>query len=192
MWRAGSAAGANLRVSRVPSGCQAHSSATPPLFSAENEIGAAISEAGYPLGAASALGAVTVPRHRRLSRSRQASFANRCRRQRSFRASACRYTMVARPLRLCYNAIALWGRGETADAQVLGTCGAIREGSTPSVPTSTSVENAARGPHFCIRQGACARYNGASQVTGRRSLHRAPCAMRQTVKLIAVKCNLVQ
>ena len=27
------------------------------------------------------------------------------------------------------------GRGEMADAQVLGTCGAIREGSTPSVPT---------------------------------------------------------
>ena len=24
-----------------------------------------------------------------------------------------------------------------ADAQVLGTCGAIREGSTPSVPTNT-------------------------------------------------------
>jgi len=34
---------------------------TPPMFFSENEIGAAISEAGYPLGAASALGAVTIP-----------------------------------------------------------------------------------------------------------------------------------
>ncbi len=27
-----------------------------------------------------------------------------------------------------------------ADAQVLGTCGAIREGSTPSVPTNTRAQ----------------------------------------------------
>ena len=32
--------------------------------------------------------------------------------------------------------LSAWGRGEMADAQVLGTCGAIREGSTPSVPTN--------------------------------------------------------
>jgi hypothetical protein len=29
-----------------------------------------------------------------------------------------------------------WGRGEMADAQVLGTCEATREGSSPSVPTT--------------------------------------------------------
>ena len=41
---------------------------------------------------------------------------------------------VAQPASLCYNSRD-WGRGEMADAQVLGTCGAIRKGSSPFVPT---------------------------------------------------------
>ncbi len=32
-----------------------------------------------------------------------------------------------------------WGRGEMADAQVLGTCGAIRKGSSPFVPTNSII-----------------------------------------------------
>ena len=36
------------------------------------------------------------------------------------------------------------GRGEMADALVLGTSGAIREGSTPSVPTTIAQHNVLR------------------------------------------------
>src|SRR3954452_15034057 len=36
-------------------------------------------------------------------------------------------------------ATATRGRGEMADAQVLGTCGAIRKGSSPFVPTNSII-----------------------------------------------------
>lgn len=41
-----------------------------------------------------------------------------------------------------------------ADAQVLGTCGAIREGSTPSVPTNTRAQRRVVLRFLCLSKGA--------------------------------------